>query len=139
MARKRINANQSSSTNDPPQAASNQSSSRSTALQNNNNNNDSSSHSIGPVASGSGSGSSTPTSDSASDSWIDKDGKPQHLPKKIVLERTNLKRPSLAGSKGFGGSNVGLGRSASYKLKAPGTPFDELDLSEVPWLVGEGE
>ncbi|UZJ56317.1 hypothetical protein CBS101457_005637 [Exobasidium rhododendri] len=44
------------------------------------------------------------------------------LPKQIILERT--KRPSLKGKKPL----------ASYTVRAPGTPFHELDLSEIPWL-----
>lgn len=129
MTRKRNNANHSNHQHYDSNGQNHQSTSRTTALQSNSNSNNTT-----PIASG----ASTPTSESASDSWVDKDGKTQHLPKKIVLERTSLQRPSLVGSKGFG-SQSGLKRSTSYKLKAPGTPFDELDLSEVPWLVGEGE
>lgn len=44
------------------------------------------------------------------------------LPDEIVLERA--KRPKAKG----------VNRRASYTIKAPGTPFHELDLSEIPWL-----
>lgn len=45
------------------------------------------------------------------------------LPDEIVLERTPRPRPDGRGR-----------RRTSYTVKAPGTPFHELDLSEIPWL-----
>jgi len=125
MARKRTNANHSESDLHGNQSHQN-SNARTTATSFTSN----SSSTNTPL----NSGTSTPTSES-SDSWVDKNGKTQHLPKKIVLERTNNQRPSLAGHGVFGRNGKSPNRSTSYRLKAPGTPFDEVSWERI-WLDG---
>lgn len=68
-------------------------------------------------ASKSQSGASTPTSDDDS-----------QYPRRIVLERGHHRRPGRVGDK----------RRPSYVVHAPNTPFDELDLSQVPFLQTPG-
>lgn len=69
---------------------------------------------------------STPTEAHASGTTTPDDSDdPSAPPRRLTLERTA--RPTRIP---FGNAN----RMHSYTLKAPGTPWHELDLSEVPWL-----
>lgn len=58
------------------------------------------------------------------------------LPDEIVLQRAERRRASGPGERDEGKGGHTRGRP-SYTVQAPGTPFHELDLSEIPWLTHE--